>query len=196
MPNRRRVGLAAAATAAGMMAMLSPPAAQATSGPDGRALSEQMAAAPDLAAAMAVLSPAEKAAVLEYNTPVTEVVEAGEITEDQSQSTLAAGCYSQHVVGKSKAGGGNVLYTWWQRLNWCHNGSKVTSWKVTDRGGETSTPLWSYSGHQSQGSYNAVWEIRSYTQERFTYWAGTKTPCLQIRGGNGLYSSRQSCNTS
>lgn len=66
---------------------------------------------------------------------------------DQTVAAAAATCWSAHKTYKDYATAGNVLYTWWQGLEWCGSGGSITSWRVYDRGGETSTPGWNYTGH-------------------------------------------------
>ncbi len=200
MRTRRTTLAAAVLGATGVMATLTS-TAQAAPALDGMALSKQVASASDPGRAYTALSAAQLAAVKDVNDPVSETAETSgisEIPKDKGEVATAR-CYTARVTYKAKAAAGNVIYTYWQRLNWCHNGSKVTSWKVAERGGETSTPLWSYEGHAGKGSHNVGWEIRSWTQERFKYGFGpvssTQTPCVQIRGGKGLYSYQKSCNT-
>lgn len=212
--KRVRTILTSLATCAALVIAISLPADADTNEvrlERGMAVLEEVLGADDPGTAMNGLSVADRQAFNDVVVPVkTEATASAPQLDvaatDKLRSTLgtsddvsAAACWTAHATFKDRARAGNVLYTWWQGLSWCASGGNVTSYYVYDRGGETSTPGWSYIGNGGSGSVNLGWEARQYTQEKFrfaTQWVGfTRTKCAQIRGGaTGLYSRLASCN--
>jgi hypothetical protein len=199
------VGLAGAT-----LGVIGAPAASAAPAPTGVSIAKQVLAAANPAAAYNKLTAGQKAAYGSAEKPVSVTAQvtdlrktsgsaASPLATGSAVSPLVSGCWSAYVLYDWKAAAGNTVYTTWQGLDWCANGS-ISSWHVFVRGGETSTPGWSYDGPHGAGSYNVGWEVRQYTQEKFTFGAGqyfgySTTPCTQIRGGaTGLYSTRATCN--
>lgn len=170
--------------------------------PDGAMIATKVLRSNDPEKALKNLSPEKRRAFDSVTLPIETKVTVSKIEAAPGRgnfSTLASGCWNAYVNYDWNAAAGNTVYTTWQGLGWCSNGSSVTSYWVFDRGGETSTPGWSYQGHGGQGSWNVGWEVRQYTQERFTFAVGaygfTQTPCTQLRGGaTGLYSHQSTCN--
>lgn len=167
----------------------------------GLQLAEKVASSTNPDAAYNALSAGQKTALNAATRPVKAVLVASSGTLPSGAHQAAAGCYGAYGRFDWRAAAGNTVYTTWQGLHWCSNGSSVTSFYVFDRGGETSTPGWSYQGNGGAGSWNVSWEVRQYTQQKFTFGIGaygySTTPCTQVRGGaTGLYSSRASCNLS
>lgn len=141
----------------------------------------------------------QQAALLDVIAPAdVTVLETRTTTDAPAETATGGACWSTWQRWGQRSSHGNTLYTWWQGLRWCARAGQITSSTVFDRGGETSTPGWSFTGHGGQGSWNLGWEVRQYTQEKFTFGIGwfsyTSTKCGQIRGGaSGLFSRRESC---
>ncbi|WP_157622534.1 hypothetical protein [Nostocoides sp. Soil756] len=111
----------------------------------------------------------------------------------QRVSATTSGCwydyeYSQPTLYGMKVG------SLWQELDWCGNGSSVTSYSTGSYG---CTGQYGFSCTTKAVNWaNVGWEVRQLG--RFTYkisWA-TSTYCGQIRGGaSGLHSTRwNNCN--
>lgn len=92
---------------------------------------------------------------------------------------------------------GVVVAHSWMTLNWCSDGRRVTRWSRGATGGSSSVAGLSYRGIFGRGALHVGWEVRAYTQFRFSAGLGVTidtTPCQQIRGGaGGLYSQRDTC---
>jgi len=190
-----RTTAAALGLAGVMFTMIGTQAASASTAPaagSGAAIAEQVLDAANPVAAYNALTDAQKAAYGSAEEPVSVTAQVANV------SPAVAGCWDAYVLYDWKAAAGNTVYTTWQGLNWCANGS-ITKWHVYVRGGETSTPGWSYEGNDGQGARNVGWEVRQYTQQKFTFGIGqygySTSPCTQIRGGHtGLYATQASCN--
>lgn len=182
--------------------------AQPTGPAHGLAVLRTVLASPDQGAALSRLSGADRAAFDAVTVPRNVVLLESRgtpaaidaVSPNASNVALAAisGCWSAWQRWGAHAAAGNTLYTWWLGLRWCGSNGTITSYSVFDRGGESSTPGWTFSGNGGAGSWNVGWEARQYIQERFTFGVGwfsyTNTDCGQIRGGaTGLYSYRASC---
>ncbi|MFI9719635.1 hypothetical protein ACIHFE_08255 [Streptomyces sp. NPDC052396] len=171
------------------------PATPAHTGPaHGLALAKQVFSSANPSRAYARLSAADKAAFDGVEKPVS----VNRTVRTAAIRPMSGGCWDEWVRYDFRAAAGNTVYTAWQGLNWCSNGSGITGYHVYDRGGETSTPGWSFQGDNGQGSRNVGWEVRQYTKEKFTFGIGSygysANTCVQIRGGaTGLYSSSASC---
>mgnify|MGYP001217221919 CR=1 FL=1 len=103
-----------------------------------------------------------------------------------TRSAAGQRCWSGRAHFESASLAGTTVYSWWQTVRWCsRDGRRISAWRLIDRGGETSTPGWSYAGAGRRGHLLAAGVLRSYTQERFTFsvlWTSyTSTPCAQIR---------------
>ncbi|NML53950.1 hypothetical protein HHL19_32345 [Streptomyces sp. R302] len=197
-----RVAIATAAVAVTLGAVA--PAAQADESQlDGLKIAQRVFDSGNPEQAYAGLSGAEKEAMEHSTKPVKTVLLKTEIqaVPGAKSEAGALGCWNTWQRWGKKAAAGNTVYTWWQGLEWCGSGGKITSYKVYDRGGETATPGWSYSGNDGAGSRNVGWEVRQYTKQKFTFGIGqygySTSECGQIRGGaTGLYSQRASCTLS
>lgn len=155
-------------------------AAGSTAASGGAAIAQHVLNSANPAAAYNALSDSAKRAFGLAERPVSAVVNIQDIRQ-----TDVDPCWSAYVSYDWKAAAGNTVYTTWQGLNWCSNGSSITSYSVFTRGGETSTPGWSYNGNGGQGSWNVGWEVRQYTQEKFTFGLGTyfgytTSPCTRF----------------
>jgi hypothetical protein len=166
----------------------------------GLELAHRVTEAPNPTEAYQALSETERQTLEQATRPVRMVtLETRGKMPTQANVEAAAGCWRAVARFAWKAAAGNTLYTAWQGLHWCSRNSRITSYYVFDRGGETATPGWSYDGPGGQAANNVGWEVRQYTQEKFKFSLGpinfTNTRCIQVRGGaTGLYSSRESCN--
>ncbi|UJP41101.1 hypothetical protein [Cellulomonas palmilytica] len=158
------------------------------------------------------LSPAERDEFIATQLPATTDVEVGgQQPEDftavrsllaarassLSMTTSASGCWSQRWTWAPKAAAGNTLYTYYHVGHWCASGSSVTSAKISDHGGETSTPGWSYSGVVGSGRGVVSNEGRSYTRHKFVLKIGgitlqTSTPCARVKGRSSGSSTADS----
>ncbi len=173
----------------------------------GLAIARTVFASSDPASSYARLSASDRAAFDAVEKPTTEFTDTtilkhqtntgAWVRTDAAAAPAATGCWDAWVRYGWKAAAGNTVYTAWQGLTWCSRSGTVYGWRVYDRGGETNTPGWSYRGHDGQGIRSVGWEVRSYTKEKFHFGAGPigfdNSRCVQIRGGQGLYSSRASC---
>lgn len=92
---------------------------------------------------------------------------------------------------------GIVMAHTWMTLTWCGDGRRVTRWSRGATGGSSSVAGLTYRGIFGRGALHVGWEVRAYTQFRFSAGLGVTidtTPCQQIRGGaGGLYSQRDTC---
>jgi len=117
-------------------------------------------------------------------------------------TAASSGCWSQRWSWAPKAAAGNTLYTYYHVGHWCSSGSSVTSARVSDSGGETSTPGWSYKGVVASGSRVVSNEGRSYTKHKFVLSVAgitlqTSTPCARVRGkSNGTSTADGTCGVS
>lgn len=188
----------------------SPPPPESTSG-NGLAIVHNLMESSDPTAAFNALSHDDKRIVKAALT-------VEKVTNDESRTTQVApspadlqaaikhgatssvSCWDvwNRWAGRNMVGG--ALVTWWQGLRWCGDGTKVTSYNVYDRGGETSTPGWHYEGHSGDPAYRYLgWEVRAITREKFRLSLGPWDPqnpilCGQNRGGaSGASSNSQSC---
>ncbi|WP_152471830.1 hypothetical protein [Nocardiopsis gilva] len=108
-----------------------------------------------------------------------------------TEGAPAAGCWYHYQYDKWYDLGLNTGDTWMQ-LNWCHNGSRVTSHSVSNVGGQGHLGN-EYEGVLQYHTRDVGWEIRKATQYKFNLFGASAQPCTQIRGGNGLYSTRMDC---
>lgn len=84
----------------------------------------------------------------------------------------------------------------WMTAHWCANSSRITSYSLTNRGGQGYKGI-SYVGLGSTYVQNLGWEVRQAQQFKFSIIWATAQPCMQIRSGKtGLYSYQSNCNLS
>lgn len=133
--------------------------------------------------------PAKKITEVEEIQPVDETARrslADAEAHGLDVSPLANGCWTQRRNSWSAAAG-NTLYTFYHVGGWCASGSRVTSARTVDAGGETKTPGWRYDGVLRTHSGVVYNQGRSFSQHRFVFGAGgwdiqTPTPCLRVNG--------------
>ena len=146
-------------------------------------------------AAFDALSPSEQALYADSLTHLTA-------------TTIASGGGSLPATGAAARGGCWYHYqfdSWsdlwihdgdtWMQLNWCSNGSSITSYHISNTGGRGANGV-TYKGVQGHGYLNAGWEVRAYVEFHFNFFGRLDAyPCMQIRGGRtGLFSQSRTCN--
>lgn len=106
-----------------------------------------------------------------------------------------AGCW-YHYEFKSWYDFGIHTGDTWMQLNWCSNGSTITSYYPSNLGGSGDSGV-SYDGITGYYQNNLGWEVRYAVGYRFHIGLAVANPCMQIRGGaTGFYSYLSSCNLS
>jgi hypothetical protein len=183
-----------------LLVLIATASAQAATGPPGSKLAaeklvlQKVADAPNRSAAFRSLSASERALLrqaLTHTTAVTVISQGGPTTSSASGDP----CWYRYWYLKWYDLGINTGDSWMQ-LNWCSNGSSITSYSTTNYGGIGRNGN-SYDGVASRGSLNVGWEVRSYVEFHFNFFMVNAYPCMQIRGGaTGLYSTRKNCNLS
>lgn len=174
--------------------------------PDPLTVAKAVTSSADPQAAIRNLGPKEKVAfqqaVDQYATVTIDATRTGRLTPAQAaqagastSSAVAAasgGCWYNYQHAKE-----TLIYvtigTVWMQLNWCGNGTKVTSYNVNPYGC-AGTNGFSCSELPAQFR-NLSWEVRALGRYPFSTFQGiSATQCAQIRGGaSGLTSSPVSC---
>jgi len=83
----------------------------------------------------------------------------------------AAGCKSVTRSRRAYNVFGQVLWSYYQKIDWCFSGTKITS-KTRVRWGEMPWySLWQYKGHigSTQSGGVGSWSYRAWTQGEFTF---------------------------
>ncbi len=76
-------------------------------------------------------------------------------------------------------------------LNWCASNGRIISSSISSVGG--AALIISYDGN-TRGKRDVGWEVRGLTTHTFSFYLGSVTKCMQIRGGaTGLYSRSTNC---
>ncbi|MDZ7910887.1 MAG: hypothetical protein U5O16_03490 [Rhodococcus sp. (in: high G+C Gram-positive bacteria)] len=110
-----------------------------------------------------------------------------------------AGCYYTRQQSNWKSRWGFTAVEQWMTLEWCWNGTTITSYDVPDRGGRGVAPGWNYIAQAGGGKQNFGWEARGYVNDTIGIGFGNNIivantqVCTQVRGGGNLYSYRASC---
>lgn len=105
----------------------------------------------------------------------------------------AGGCWSQYKYYKWYDLWINTGDTW-MTAHWCSNGSSITSYSLSNRGGQGYKGI-AYQGLGGTYRSNVGWEVRQAQSFKFSVLWANANPCMQIRGGRtGLYSFRANCN--
>jgi hypothetical protein len=172
-PNRLR-GLAAALGAIALLMAMAAPASANGPSPDAATIVARLAANKDPDAAFLKLSAGDRQAVIEYLT-VAYVTggSPGPASADPGMMTTAAGgCWTWTWNRQGRNLFGQVIWQFNQRMNWCSNGSTLTS-KTRTVWASNMWFFWSYSGlvpggdSQSGGVGYSYW--RSFVQGEFKY---------------------------
>lgn len=162
------------------------------------AVARQVYAAPDAEAAFAALSKRDRqlfAARMSAWIAVEDTERSGPVVSSGDSVTAAAagGCWNQYKYYKWYDLGVNTGDTWMQ-ANWCSNGSSITSYSLTNRGGQGYKGI-KYEGLGQKYTRNLGWEVRQAQTFKFSILWANANPCMQLRGGaTGLYSFRANCN--
>lgn len=125
----------------------------------------------------------------------------GGVSTDSAEP-FANGCWLGWRGGEAKALAGNTLYTYYHTGRWCISNGTVTSAGIFERGGETSTPGWSYHGPIAGNAGVLSNQGRSYSQFRFRFQVGPvvvqePTPCVRVNGlANATYTGSWACGIS
>lgn len=142
------------------------------------ALIEQLATAGDNADELwAELSPEAQAAVLKYLKVerVVAKVTPGDITllKERGCKEFEVEVYGYNIFG-------NKLWCYFQKIEWCYDGSEITS-KTRLRWGEVHFPFWQFAGHIGNSEQGGVgeWSYRAWTQGEFKLCLGGDIGCIQ-----------------
>lgn len=170
--------------------------------------------APEVEEYLDTLDPQERAEFVETMLPATSSLTYGQqrpadaaavaslnvaSARGLAVSPRATGCWTMRANGSAKAAAGNTLYTFYHVGYWCASGNTVTSARVQDRGGETSTPGWSWAGAIGGNAGVVSNQGRSYSQVSFVLKVGfvqvqNPTPCARVNGNaNATASSSSTC---
>lgn len=177
----------AATVVALAFALLVPLQSVAAGGPSGSGrvarIVEQLAAAGDQFAAFAALPERDQLAVKDYLTVTTyvdTVVSPSAGGADGEVSIAASGCWTWRWQRDGKNAFGAVLWSYFQQINWCGNGSIITSTPQRTRWGETYAPFWSWVhiGNQTWGGVNQN-SYRAWTQGEFKLCLSPNVGCVQ-----------------
>lgn len=145
----------------------------------------------------AKLTPEAQSAVLDYLTVYK--VKHSEVVSLVVSSGCDDGCDSRkyEVWGENRLG--YKLWSYFQTIDWCYDGSKVTS-KTRLRWGEVHTLGWKYNGHIGNTESGGVDQssYRAWTQGSFELCLGGDIGCIQscypwidqTVYGTGSYSGR------
>ena len=190
--------------------VLSPTLVQAVEPTEGVTQADivEIVSSDDPEAAFAALSPTQQ---VEAAAMITEELEATEVVgataplgsreakalglkppKDGSRvsAAVAGGCWYHYYFTYWTLWGIDTASSWMQ-LNWCGSNGRITSWSFSNVGG--SGTVLSYDGN-TRGATNVGWEVRGVTTHKFSFWLGSVTKCMQVRGGaTGLYSRSISC---
>ena len=176
--------------------------AQAKGKPDRGEIARRVLTSSDPVAAANALQGAERTAFQEALDKDLTVVPAESYTSAMTAEQAAAagvsnarltagGCWYNYQASYI-TGWGITIGRIWMQLNWCGNGSRVTSYNANPYG---CMGQYGFSCTADPVSFRDVgWEVRALGLYRFTIAWGSSTKCAQIRGGaSGLYSTRMDC---
>ncbi len=158
-----------------------------------KALIEQLSKAGDNTDALyASLPPDAQAAVLEY-------LKVTQVTTNVSTTGDDRGCKSYQVQVNWKNALGQTLFSYFQKIDWCYDGSIITNNPTRLRWGEVYAPLWSFDGHIGNSESGGInqWSYEAWTQGKFKLCLGGDIGCIQYKYpwidmtvyGDGSYSS-------
>lgn len=89
-----------------------------------------------------------------------------------------------------KSNYGFVVATSWISIEWCSSGNRVTNIRITNQGGETSTPGYTYQGVLNSGAHASGPTGRAYSEIGLKIWDGVDIvhllpalhPCIKMTG--------------
>jgi len=102
------------------------------------------------------------------------------IEKPKRLSTLSTNSNSAVIVFEGKNVTGMTLFKYTQRIDWCYDGSKITS-KFRTRYGTVYMPFWKFNDHignQEQGGEGHR-SYRAWTQGEFSLCLGGNIGCIQ-----------------
>lgn len=122
----------------------------------------------------ATLSPETQEAVREaltvarVETSVTFVPEDSTSASDGASAQATSCLYGFQVERYGTNAFGQKLWSYFQKIDWCYNGSWIT-WKSRIRWGEVYFPFWEFKGHIGNYESGGVgyWSYRAWTQGHF-----------------------------
>lgn len=170
-----------------VVALLVPLASASATAPSGGGrtsmLVEKIAHASDPRGAFADLSVSDRAAVIEY-AKVTTTVDSSSLQVDQSVGVFTAaagGCWTWTWRRDGKNVLGATLWSYFQKIDWCGDGSTITTTPQRLRWGETYFPFWSWKhiGNQTWGGVGQA-SYRAWTQGEFKLCATPDVGCVQF----------------
>lgn len=127
------------------------------------------------------MTSADKVLVIEYLT-VTTTSDQSELAAapSDSLSTAAVGCWTWTWQRDGKNALGATLWSYFQKIDWCGNGSTITNVPQRLRWGETYFPFWSWKhiGNQTWGGFGQA-SYRAWTQGEFKLCATPDVGCVQ-----------------
>ncbi len=142
----------------------------------------QLMAAEDPSAAFEQLSASDQRAVQDAVTVAsveTRLGAPGSGGTDGEISIAAAGCWTWTGRRDGRNALGGLLWSYFQRIYWCGNGTVVTTVERT-RWGEVYAPFWSWKhiGNQTWGGVNQA-TYRAWTQAEFKLCLIPDVGCVQ-----------------
>jgi hypothetical protein len=170
-----------------ILAAVSPtPALAADGGGDVTQLVDQLSRSADPVAAYALLSPADQGAVRDFLTQVSTSDIATLMVEPSGGGTMIAAittCWTWTWQRDGKNALGATLWSYFQRINWCGNGSTITSTPhgiQRTRWGEVYYPFWQWRhvGNQTWGGVGQQ-TYRAWTQGEFKLCITGDIGCVQ-----------------
>lgn len=172
-----------------VFALLVPLQSAVAGGPGGvgavTGLVAQLAAADDPYAAFAALSRHDQLAVKEYLLVIGYVDSVASPASGAAGGEIviaAGGCWTWTWQRDGVNALGGVLWSYFQRINWCGNGTVITSTPQRTRWGEVYAPFWSWRhyGNQTWGGLNQA-SYRAWTQGEFKLCLTPDFGCVQYR---------------
>lgn len=156
--------------------MFAPVGASAARPNDAARLVEQLQASADPEAEFLRLSTKDQHAVVAF-LQVTTVEESREVSRTPVAAdggglvALAANaCWTITKRNDAKNGFGMIMWSYFQKVNWCGNGSTITSTPARTRWGEVYIVFWGYNGHidsSTSGGYGSTF-YQTFTQGKFS----------------------------
>ncbi len=126
------------------------------------------------------LSPEVQDAILKYSKVERVITKVD--TNEKEISILGSGCKTFTVKRSGLNALGGELWAYFQKIEWCYNGEKITS-KTRLRWGEVYYPGWQFVGHIGNLEQGGVgqWSYRAWTQGEFKLCLGGDIGCIQYR---------------
>lgn len=184
--RRWRTATALAALAFALVFPLQPVAAGGPSHGDRIArIVDQLAAEVEPYLAFAALPERDQLAVKEYlkvTTYADSVASMSASGTDGEVSIAASGCWTWKWQRDGRNSLGALLWSYFQQINWCGDGSVITSTPQRTRWGEVYVPFWSWGhiGNETWGGVNQP-SYRAWTQGEFKLCLTPNVGCVQNR---------------